>query len=157
MSLGTWTHPLDASAPMLDGWFVPWIAMRPSPVPKWVSTSEWPESPKAIGPYGWFAPDVGTRSRTKNRPVGVGRSGAPIPTGLVSRTAPSPTRRSRSSWAEREISTRTVGAFTVTEAAGTQAVDPFGRVGSSTSNHPGWRLSVRNVSGEPSSLVAGST
>src|ERR1039457_5215484 len=52
-SLGTCTHPFERFAPMVAGWLVPWMAMRPSPVPKCISTSEWPESPKANGPYGW--------------------------------------------------------------------------------------------------------
>src|ERR1022692_2016178 len=141
---------------MLAGSLVPWTAMRPSPVPKCISTFEWPESPNAIGPYG--PPDeLGRkRSRTKNCPVGVGVDGAPMPTALVSTTAWSAVRITWSWCAPVDTSTSYVGADSVTSLARTQPVELLGRVGRIAWNQPPWRATARSTNGEPSSLVGGS-
>jgi hypothetical protein len=77
----TWRQPADSLPPIEPGMLVPWMATWSPPVQPGGRLGWRPERPNAYQPYGPDGSPVETRSVTLKRPVGVGESGAPRPTG----------------------------------------------------------------------------
>ena len=116
-------QPCDAARPTVLGSFVPWRAIGPS-CDHSGRTVECAEIPSAATPSGSPASAMRQRSLTKNRPVGVGVAGAPIPTGAENARSPDLYRASRRR--ERSITIRVSTGKTWTAQGRTHPVVPFG-------------------------------